>query len=196
MTEKILKNRFFINFFEGGFMMFPITQIELARKLGLSQGTVSKILSRCADAFDPKTVKKVMEAARKYKYKFEKIGHKRQSARRSISAPCDITICTPSGDKISTVRGRVENISVTGALITDIKVPSGTIPATKFLMKLHFTEGPLKGLDLISEPVRFAAERGEFSIANRFIKRSRKDRIKITKYIKGTLKELREERFK
>lgn len=176
--------------------MCPITQIELAAKLGLSQGTISKILSRCADAFDPKTVKKVMDAAKKHDYNFEKVAHKRQAVRGNVSAPCNITICTPAGEKLTSASGRVENISVTGALITNVKVPGGNLPATKFLMKIRFTEGPLKGLDLISEPVRFAVEKSEFAIANKFLKRTRKDRIRITKLIKGTLKSYKEEKNK
>ena len=77
-----------------------VTQVEIARRLGLDVSSVNKILNRrTGPVFKKDTVKKVFKMAREMGYDFGRIkfAHRRRHARRPVSLNAELSIFNREG---------------------------------------------------------------------------------------------------
>lgn len=124
-----------------------VSQQAIAEKLGLSRTTVTKILNR-----DPKysaseaTRDLVFSTAEKMGYDFTTIRRpfKREYGRTEVNVKCDIEVCTGEADTVFD-RGEAtaRNISVGGALLTELHLSKNCLPLSKFTIRCRFAELPV-----------------------------------------------------
>src|SRR5688572_32612957 len=109
-----------------------VSQQAIADALGLSRTTVTKILNR-----DPKysasesTRDLVFSTAEKMGYDFTTIRRpfKREYGRTAINAKCSIEITMDEGNQLCDKgAATARNISVGGALLTNINLPMNSLP--------------------------------------------------------------------
>jgi transcriptional regulator with XRE-family HTH domain len=154
------------------------TQLEIARKLGLDVSTVNKILHQVPGLkWKPETVQAVFRTAEELGYNFSKIKfrHQREYPRHQVDVPVGLEVELPGRGITESGRGRLRDISRSGARVSDLQIPSGTLPAGpfKFVLKIRGLKSrkPVKGT-----PVR-VVNNGEVDYALRF------DRLLDTKEV-------------
>jgi hypothetical protein len=99
----------------------------------------------------------------------EEIGrYAREYARRKVSIPTQITIRLPNGRKFSEGTARIKDISLKGALLSNIKVKRNVIPAGKFYIELSFKSRKYSGVHARCMPVRFGTGRS-FELGVKFV---------------------------
>ncbi len=173
-----------------------VNQQAIADLLDLDRTTVTKILNR-----DPKysasdaTKERVFRAAELLGYDFTTIRRpfKREYGRSDINSPCEVTLTLEDGTVFDSGRAVVRNLSVGGALISNIRTARQVLPLQNFTMLLEFPdesdEAPsfdsLQGLVGECEIVRLAGstEDGEPELGVRFINATHRDRRRIQEFV-------------
>src|ERR1035441_10314611 len=123
-----------------------VSQQAIADALGLSRTTVTKILNR-----DPKysasetTRDLVFTTAEKMGYDFTTIRRpfKREYGRTEVNVKCDIEICTEGDGVFDRGEATARNISVGGALLTEMRLPKNCLPLSKFTIRCRFALLPV-----------------------------------------------------
>lgn len=128
-----------------------VTQVEIARRLGLDVSSVNKILHGVPGLkWKDETVKSVFDCARELNYDLEKIKfrHNREGARVPVNLPATVEIELP--DRVVVDRGtaRIRDLSLGGALLTEMKLERDSIPIEPFFVAIR-----LKGITL-KDPIR------------------------------------------
>ena len=94
--------------------------------------------------------------------------YEREFARRKVSIPAQLVIRLPDGKKFSQGTARVKDISLKGALLSNIRLDKKVFPARKFYLELSFTSNKYSGIHARCAPVRFGSGK-RFELGVRFI---------------------------
>lgn len=150
-----------------------VTQVEIARRCGLDVSSVNKILNRKpGPVFRKETVRKVFKIARDLGYDFGRLkhSHKRVHARRDVALPLELTIYTADGTLFDRGTAVVKNISLSGALLSALVLPRQSFPLVPHTIGIRLLEGPLKDVEILSRPVRFAPRAEGLDLAVEFLR--------------------------
>jgi hypothetical protein len=149
-----------------------VTQLEIARRVGVDVSSVNKILNRrSGSVFRKETVRKVFKVARELGYDFNKLkfSHRRSHPRKEVSVPLEFSVYRRDGTLFDRGRAVMKNVSLSGSLLTGIVLPERKLPAEPYTVGIRLLEGPLKGLEILGEPVRFVTSDGALSLGIRFL---------------------------
>ncbi len=170
-------------------MRRKVSQIDIARKIGLDRSTVSKILNRDPNyVAHPKTKQRVFAVAERLGYDFAKIRRpfRRQYGRVQIDTPAKLAVMLEKGEVFDEGTCVVRNISVGGALLTGIKLRKMVLPLANFTIVLRVAgDHSLKDLRGECEVVRLAeaADTGEPELGVRFVNLTFSDRMRLREYM-------------
>jgi len=140
-----------------------ITQVEIAQQVGLDVSSVNKILNRRAGpVFKKETIRKVFKVARELGYDFNRIKfhHRRRHPRRDVSIDAEICVYRKDGSVYDRGVATIRDLSVAGARVSQVKLPSGTLPAEPFSVALRPLVKPLEEVYLPGQVVRLEANGG------------------------------------
>lgn len=117
-----------------------VTQVEIARRLGLDVSSVNKILHGVPGLkWKDETVQAVFDCARELAYDLDKIKfrHNREYPRVPVNLPATVEIELP--DKVVVDRGtaRIRNLSLGGARLTEMKLEKDSIPIEPFFVAIR-----------------------------------------------------------
>jgi transcriptional regulator with XRE-family HTH domain len=138
-----------------------VTQVEIARRLGLDVSSVNKILNkREGPVFKKDTIRKVFRIAREMGYDFGKLKyvHRRRHPRREVSIATEIAIYSKDGTLHDQGVATVRDLSQCGARVSDIALPQNTLPTEPFTVTLRPMVGPLDDIELRGRIVRLDME--------------------------------------
>jgi hypothetical protein len=128
-----------------------VTQVEIAKRVGLDVSSVNKILNRTpGPVFRKDTVQKVLRIAREMGYDFNRIKHRhrRKHTRRDVSTGTRVSIYRRDGTLYDEGTGVINDIGSAGASVSNLKLSRGSLPAEPFGMMLRPQRGPLKFQEL------------------------------------------------
>ena len=134
-----------------------VTQIEIARRVGLDVSSVNKILNRRAGpVFRKDTIKKVFKVARDLGYDFGRLKyqHRRRHPRKEVALGAEISIFGKDGRLFDQGVATIRDISLCGARISDLALPLGSIPVEPFTVSLRPMQKPIEDLELPGQIVR------------------------------------------
>lgn len=135
-----------------------VTQLEIARRIGIDVSSVNKILNRRpGPVFRPETIRQVFQVARELGYDFGrlKFQHRRRAPRRQVSIGAEFSIYHRDGSLFDQGMATIRDISVCGARISDVTLPLGSLPVDPFTVGLRPMQKPLDGLEIPGRIVRF-----------------------------------------
>jgi hypothetical protein len=81
--------------------------------------------------------------------------HYRETRRTDVSIPAQIRLLTESGALYDAGSATVRNISPSGALLADVKLPGLSYPVVPFTLEILMCGGEYSGIGLEAVPVRF-----------------------------------------
>jgi transcriptional regulator with XRE-family HTH domain len=142
-----------------------VTQVEIARKVGLDVSSVNKILNRRAGpVFRKETIRKVFKVAKDLGYDFGRIKfhHRRRHPRKEVAIGAEIRIVKPDGSVHDTGSATIRDLSLSGAKLADVQLPKGTLPAGPFTVTLRTTGR--EDIELAGRVVRFQSDVGAYGI--------------------------------
>jgi transcriptional regulator with XRE-family HTH domain len=142
-----------------------VTQVEIARRVGLDVSSVNKILNRRAGpVFRKETIRKVFRAARELGYDFNRIKyhHRRRHPRREVALGAEFLICKGDGSVHDRGVATIRDLSVSGARVGDLQLPTGTFPAGAFSVRIRPLAKPLDEIEIHGEVVRLSG--GDYGI--------------------------------
>jgi transcriptional regulator with XRE-family HTH domain len=134
-----------------------VTQVEIARRVGLDVSSVNKILNRRAGpVFRKDTIKKVFKVARELGYDFSRLKyqHRRRHARKEVALGAELYIYGRDGKLYDQGVATIRDISLCGARISDVTLPLGTLPVEAFTVALRPMQKPVDDLELQGSIVR------------------------------------------
>lgn len=134
-----------------------VTQVEIARRLGLDVSSVNKILNRRqGPVFRKETVQKVFKAAKELGYDFNKLKytHRRRFPRREVTVAAELAIYAKDGTLFDQGVATIKDISLCGAKVTDLALPQGSLPTEPFTVGLRPMAQDLQPLELPGRIVR------------------------------------------
>ena len=134
-----------------------VTQVEIARRVGLDVSSVNKILNRRAGpVFRKDTIKKVFKVARELGYDFSRLKyqHRRRHARKEVALGAELYIYGRDGKLYDQGVATIRDISLCGARISDVTLPLGTLPVEPFTVSLRPMQKPGDDLELQGQIVR------------------------------------------
>lgn len=145
-----------------------ITQVEIARRVGLDVSSVNKILNRrLGPVFRKDTIMKVFRVARQLGFDFGrlKFQHRRKHPRVEVALSTELTIYGKEGRLYDQGIATIRDISMGGARVTDVDLPLGILPVEPFTVGLRPMQQPAEDLDLQGRIVRLHAnDRAGFGI--------------------------------
>jgi len=134
-----------------------VTQVEIARRCGLDVSSVNKILNkRPGPVFRKETIRKVFKIARDLGYDFGRLKyqHRRRHPRRPVSLGAELSIYQKDGTLYDQGVATIRDISLSGARISDVALPLGTLPVEIFSVGLRPMQKPGDDLELQGQIVR------------------------------------------
>lgn len=135
-----------------------VTQVEIARRVGLDVSSVNKILNRRqGPVFRKDTIKKVFRVAKELGYDFGRLKyqHRRRHPRRELSMGAELYIYHRDGSLYDQGVATIRDISICGARITDVTLPLGTLPVEPFTVGLRPMERPADDVEIPGMIVRY-----------------------------------------
>ncbi len=167
-----------------------ITHQMIADKAGVGRTTVTKILNRYPGYSTTEEVKqRVLEAAKELGFNTTQLSRPitRQSPRVTVNAEVAIAIVLKDGETYDMGSASIKDMSVDGALLTDLKLANEALPLQRFFIKLLIKD--VEGLeDLVGECdiVRFATSGADkdMQIGVTFVDIQDYDRKSIEEYIR------------
>src|SRR5579862_152432 len=160
-----------------------VTQLDIARRVGLDVSSVNKILNRRAGpVFRKDTIKQVFKIAKELGYDFGRLKyhHKRGSGRRPMAVPLELSIYNADGTLFDKGAAIVKDVSLSGALLTAVVLPQQSIPLRPHTIGIRMLDGALKGIEIMARPIRLAhSSQGEgMNLAVEFL---RTEEVKLKK---------------
>ena len=137
-----------------------ITQVEIARRVGLDVSSVNKILNkRQGPVFRKETIRKVFKIAKDMGYDFGRLkyAHRRRFPRRDISIGVELYVYHKDGSLYDQGVATVRDISLGGAKISDVTLPTGALPVTPFSVGIRPMEKPADDIEIQGQIVRLNA---------------------------------------
>ena len=91
----------------------------------------------------------------------------RRWGRNEVNLPAKVEILTAAGKKFTEGTAVIRDVSLRGALLTQIKLKKACLPASSFRVRLTFSSTKYKGIGALARPIRFG--RGaDFELAVEF----------------------------
>lgn len=91
----------------------------------------------------------------------------RRWGRNEVNLPAKVEILVGQGKKFTSGTATIRNVSLRGALLTQIKLKKAVLPAATFKVRLTFSSTKYRGIGALCRPIRFG--RGlEFELAVEF----------------------------
>jgi len=137
-----------------------ITQVEIARRVGLDVSSVNKILNkRQGPVFRKETIRKVFKIARDMGYDFGRLkyAHRRRFPRKELSVGVEIYVYHKDGSLYDQGVATMRDVSLGGARISDVALPTGSLPVTPFTVGIRPMQKPGDDLELQGQIVRLNA---------------------------------------
>lgn len=137
-----------------------VTQVEIARRVGLDVSSVNKILNRRqGPVFRKETIKRVFKVAKDLGYDFGRLkyAHRRRHARKPVSLGAEVYIYHKDGSLYDQGVATIRDISLSGARISDVTLPLGTIPVEPFTIGLRPMQKPVDDIEIPGQIVRIHA---------------------------------------
>ena len=150
----------------------PVTQKEIARRLDLHVSTVSKILNRRpGPVYHQRTVRRVFQLARRMGYPLEclKYEHRRRHPRRVVDLPVEFSVYVGEDTLYDRGEAVLRDVSLSGALLYTLVLPGMKLPAGPFIMGIRMLRGPLRKMEILGRPVRFARSGDAVGLAMEFL---------------------------
>ena len=158
-----------------------VTQLDIAKRVDLDVSSVNKILNkRPGPVFKKETIKQVFKVARDLGYDFGKLKyhHRRMAVRKAITIPLELTIYNEDGSLWDKGAAIVKDVSLSGALLTAVVMPQQSIPLRPHTIGIRMLDGELKGVEILSRPVRLSSSAQGMNLAVEFL---RTEELKIKK---------------
>jgi transcriptional regulator with XRE-family HTH domain len=166
-----------------------VSQKDIAENLGIDRSTVTKVLNR-----DPrysaseKTRELIFQTAERLGYDFTAIRRpfKREYGRVDVATRAHIEILNEDGSLFDEGDSTITNLSIGGALMTDIRTGMMMIPLKPFSLRIGLVDIPeLADLRGECELVRIAdqAESGKFQLGVRFVNAKLNYRRRIREFV-------------
>lgn len=149
-----------------------VTQVEIARRVGLDVSSVNKILNRRqGPVFRRETIKKVFKFAREMGYDFNKLKytHRRRHPRTEVSIGAEFYIYSRDGSLYDQGVATIRDLSLSGARITDVALPLGNLPTEPFTVAIRPMLKPLDDVEIPGRVVRLLTN-GSLSYGIEFIR--------------------------
>jgi transcriptional regulator with XRE-family HTH domain len=137
-----------------------VTQVEIARRVGLDVSSVNKILNRRqGPVFRKDTIKKVFRIAKELGYDFGRLkySHRRRHPRKDVALGAELYIYQKDGSLYDQGVATIRDISLSGARISDVTLPLGNIPVEPFTVGLRPMQKPVDGIEIPGRIVRIHA---------------------------------------
>lgn len=116
----------------------------------------------------PKPAPMIFNAAAKSpEYADRMRAHYRETRRTSVAIPCSLEIVLADGEIYDFGSAQLSNISPSGAFVTHVKLPGGSLPAESFKLRLVLNGDPYTGIGIEASPVRITVQDG-FGLGIRF----------------------------
>lgn len=175
-----------------------VSQKDIAEYLGMDRSTVTKVLNR-----DPrysaseKTRELIFRTAERLGYDFTAIRRpfKREYGRADINTGAKLELRSEDGALFDEGEATVHNLSIGGALLTNIRTGMMMLPLKPFSIKLSLLDvSELADLQGECELVRITegGDSGEFQIGVKFVNTKLRDRRRIREFVEQKLRENRE----
>jgi transcriptional regulator with XRE-family HTH domain len=175
-----------------------VSQKDIAEYLGIDRSTVTKVLNR-----DPrysaseKTRELIFRTAERLGYDFTAIRRpfKREYGRVAIGAKTRIELLNEDNSLFDEGEATILNLSIGGALLTDIRTGMMMLPLKPFSLRLNIGDVPeLADLQGECELVRISDRggSGDFQLGVRFVNAKLRDRRRIREFVEQKLREHRE----
>ncbi|HLF94779.1 MAG TPA: PilZ domain-containing protein [Planctomycetota bacterium] len=135
-----------------------VTQVEIARRVGLDVSSVNKILNRRqGPVFRKDTIKKVFRIAKELGYDFGRLKyqHRRRHARKEMALGAEIYIYHKDGSVYDQGVATIRDLSLCGARISDVTLPLGTLPVEPFTVGLRPMQKPVDDIEIPGMIVRY-----------------------------------------
>lgn len=91
----------------------------------------------------------------------------RRWVRNEVHLPAKLEILTAAGKKFNGGSTVIRDVSLRGALLTQIKLKKAVLPAEAFRVRLTFSSSKYKGIGALCRPIRFGRGR-DFELAVEF----------------------------
>ncbi len=89
------------------------------------------------------------------------------SSRARMNAPISVVVTSQSGERIGQGTATLKNLSLQGALITDLHLSSGASPLEEgksYSIMFRLMAGPLAGMEASCEAIRYDKEMTGFGV--------------------------------
>jgi transcriptional regulator with XRE-family HTH domain len=159
-----------------------ITQADIARRVNIDQGSVSRILNNDArDSFSEETVRRVIKAARELGYLHPALlsTNRRLGGRKRASLKARIRFVTNNAATFDEGACEVVEISPSGCLLRGFRTKKRSIPMEPFRIDLEINDSVLKNFFSRCRMIRVSDADEEFSLAVQFegLSEDRKDKL-------------------
>lgn len=137
-----------------------ITQVEIARRVGLDVSSVNKILNkRQGPVFRKETIRKVFKVAKDLGYDFGRLkyAHRRRFPRKEVSLGVELYIYHKDGSLYDQGVATIRDLSVGGAKISDVALPTGALPVSPFSVGIRPMQKPVDDIEILGQIVRLNA---------------------------------------
>ena len=134
-----------------------VTQVEIARRVGLDVSSVNKILNkRQGPVFRKETIRKVFKIAKDLGYDFGRLkyAHRRRFPRKELSLGVELYVYHKDGSLYDQGVATVRDISLGGARICDVALPTGAIPVSPFTVGIRPMQKPVDDIEIQGHIVR------------------------------------------
>lgn len=163
-------------------MKSKVTQENVAKKCGLDQGSVSRILNKDKrDSFAKETVDKVLKVARELSYLHPSLVslERRESERKKAEVTAKIAIVTNNDTIFDEGTCVIDVLSLSGMLLKNFKMNKNVLPMDHLKIDIEITSQNLKGLKCCGRIARFADNEKEFALAIKYEELSSENKDKI-----------------
>ena len=140
-----------------------ITQVDIARKVGLDVSSVNKILNpRAGPVFRKETIRKVFKIAKDLGYDFNKIKfhHRRKHHRKEVAIGVELRVFKSDGSLHDQGQATIRDLSLSGARVESVQLPTGTLPAGVIRVSLKPIVKTFEEIELQGHVVRFPLSNG------------------------------------
>ena len=160
-----------------------ITQGDIARRMNIDQGSVSRILNRdTRDSFSDETVKRVFKISREMGYLHPALltTNRRLSGRRRTAIKARLRIVIGTNTVFDEGTCEIAEISLSGCLLHRFKTRTMSLPMDRFKFDIEVSEPGLKNFFSRCRIVRFSNNDEEFAVAVQFegLSEDRKDKLR------------------
>ena len=106
-------------------------------------------------------------AAKSAEYADRLRAHYRETRRTTVAIPCSLEVVLDDGEIYDFGSAQLSNISPSGAFVTQVKLPGGSLPTESFKLRLVLNGDPYAGIGIEASPVRVTTQ-GGFGLGIRF----------------------------